>query len=176
MLRLDPRTTALVLIDVRDGERRRPVAAGLPGASAELAGRFRQAGATVVLVRTGWPPAPVVANEGAVAGCAAGPPDGEGLADILITEQRWDAFHGTDLDVQLRRRGVRTIVLAGDFGIEATAVVAWERGYEVVIAKDAPMDLACELRHFSSPSAALTFEEDPMRDGTFVVSTAAVRD
>jgi nicotinamidase-related amidase len=31
----------------------------------------------------------------------------------MVTKRNWGAFHGTDLDPQLRRRGVTQIVLAG---------------------------------------------------------------
>jgi nicotinamidase-related amidase len=47
---------------------------------------------------------------------------------------------GTDLDLQLRRRGLVTIVLCGiatEFGVESTARDAYERGYELVFAEDA---------------------------------------
>ena len=50
------------------------------------------------------------------------------------------AFYGTDLDLQLRRRGLKTIVLCGiatEFGVESTARDAYERGYEQVFAEDA---------------------------------------
>jgi nicotinamidase-related amidase len=33
--------------------------------------------------------------------------------DLRITKRQWGAFYGTELDLQLRRRGVRRIVLAG---------------------------------------------------------------
>jgi nicotinamidase-related amidase len=33
--------------------------------------------------------------------------------DIHITKRGWDAFFGTELDLQLRRRGVGSIVLVG---------------------------------------------------------------
>ena len=60
--------------------------------------------------------------------------------DIAILKRQWGAFYGTDLDLQLRRRGVTTIVLAGiatEFGVESTARDAYERGYEIVFAEDA---------------------------------------
>ena len=50
------------------------------------------------------------------------------------------AFYGTDLDLQLRRRGLTTIILCGiatEFGVESTARDAYERGYELVFAEDA---------------------------------------
>jgi nicotinamidase-related amidase len=33
--------------------------------------------------------------------------------DIIVTKRQWGAFFGTDLDLQLRRRRVTGIVLAG---------------------------------------------------------------
>ena len=60
--------------------------------------------------------------------------------DIHIVKRQWGAFHGTELDLQLRRRGIRTIVLAGiatSIGVESTARVAWELGYDIVFAEDA---------------------------------------
>ncbi|MHB8141345.1 MAG: isochorismatase family protein, partial [Vulcanimicrobiaceae bacterium] len=52
--------------------------------------------------------------------------------DILIFKRQWGAFYGTDLDLQLRRRGVTNIVLCGiatSIGVESTARDAFERGY-----------------------------------------------
>jgi nicotinamidase-related amidase len=60
--------------------------------------------------------------------------------DIAIVKRQWGAFHGTELDLQLRRRGIRTIVLAGiatAIGVESTARFAWELGYDLVFAEDA---------------------------------------
>jgi nicotinamidase-related amidase len=59
--------------------------------------------------------------------------------DIAILKRQWGAFYGTDLDLQLRRRGIRTLVLGGistPFGVESTARDAWERGYELVLPED----------------------------------------
>src|SRR5262249_41402568 len=59
----------------------------------------------------------------------------------------WGAFFGTDLDSELKRRGIRTIVLGGvatQFGVESTARQAWELGYELVIVRDATTDLSTE--------------------------------
>ena len=69
------------------------------------------------------------------------PPDwselAEGVAapgDIIITKRQWGAFHGTELELQLRRRGVTTLALGGiatNFGVELTARQAWELGFEL---------------------------------------------
>lgn len=60
--------------------------------------------------------------------------------DHRVTKKQWGAFYGTDLDLQLRRRGIRTLVLCGIstcFGVESTARDAYERGYEQVFVEDA---------------------------------------
>ena len=64
-------------------------------------------------------------------------------SDHVITKKQWGAFYGTDLELQLRRRGLDTIVLAGIatcFGVESTARDAYERGFRQVFAHDA---MAC---------------------------------
>ena len=69
-----------------------------------------------------------------------------------MTKHQWGAFYGTDLDVQLRRRGIKAIVLGGiatNFGVESTAEQAWERGYEVVIVEDATSSRSAEMHAFS---------------------------
>ena len=72
--------------------------------------------------------------------------------DLRVTKHQWGAFYGTDLDVQLRRRGIKVIVLAGiatNFGVESTAEQAWERGYEVVIAENGTSSRTAEMHAFS---------------------------
>src|SRR3546814_2351811 len=57
-------------------------------------------------------------------------------SDILITKRQWNAFYGTELDLQLRRRGIDTIVLGGivtGIGVESTARAGWEQGYGQVL-------------------------------------------
>ncbi|VFS57699.1 Isochorismatase family protein yecD [Kluyvera cryocrescens] len=34
-------------------------------------------------------------------------------SDIEVTKRQWGAFYGTDLEMQLRRRGIDTIILCG---------------------------------------------------------------
>jgi nicotinamidase-related amidase len=60
--------------------------------------------------------------------------------DLVILKRQWRAFYGTDLELQLRRRGLSTIILCGiatAFGVESTARDAYERGFEQVFAEDA---------------------------------------
>jgi len=60
--------------------------------------------------------------------------------DHLVTKHQWGAFYGTDLDLQLRRRGIDTIVLCGiatPYGVDTTAREAYQHGYQQVFAEDA---------------------------------------
>jgi len=60
--------------------------------------------------------------------------------DHILTKKQWGAFYGTDLDLQLRRRGVGTIILTGIatcMGVESTARAAFEHGYQQVFVEDA---------------------------------------
>ena len=72
--------------------------------------------------------------------------------DIHVRKHQWGAFHGTDLDVQLRRRNVRSIVLAGiatNMGVESTARAAWEHGYSIIFAEDATTSFGAEMHAFA---------------------------
>lgn len=154
-LKLDAAATALVLIDLQQGilpYAKAPYdAAAVLAHAAPLAAAFRAAKAPVVLVKVGFsadggdtlkaivdapnPPGTPPANW--MADTAELPPQ---PGDIHIVKRQWGAFHGTELDLQLRRRGIRTIVLAGiatAIGVESTARFAWELGYDIVFAEDA---------------------------------------
>lgn len=61
-------------------------------------------------------------------------------SDVVITKRQWGAFYGTELDLQLRRRGIDTIVLCGiatDRGVESTARFAYEYGYQQIFVENA---------------------------------------
>ncbi|MFG3436288.1 isochorismatase family protein [Nonomuraea sp. NPDC047897] len=96
---------------------------------------FRRHGAPVVLVRLTAgadgsdaapgrteiprPPGPLPAGWDVVVDDLAGHP-----GDVTVTKRTWSAFHGTDLDLRLRRRGGTQLVLAGiatSIGVESTA-------------------------------------------------------
>jgi nicotinamidase-related amidase len=164
---LDPRTTALVVIDLQKGIVARQTAPHAAHDVVErarrLADRFRDHKAPVVLVRVAYSAdgrdrlAPRV---DAAPWSGATPPDfselvpamGPREGDIVVTKRSWGAFYGTDLDLQLRRRGVRTIVLAGiatNFGVESTARAAYERGYDQVFVEDAMAGMTAEAHQFA---------------------------
>jgi nicotinamidase-related amidase len=153
---LDPRSTAVVVIDIQKGIVGRPGAphptASVVANCVRLVDAARRVGAQPVLVHVGESRdgadrvSPTV--DQAWPGAAALPPDWSDLApqlgshprDIVILKRQWGAFYGTDLDLQLRRRKLATIVLCGiatEFGVESTARDAYERGYEQVFAEDA---------------------------------------
>ena len=152
---LDPSKTALVLIDLQRGIIAFPAE---PRATAEvianavrLADSFRAAGAAVVLVHVAIgpdggdrlraqvdEPQPMrqLPTDFAEIVAELGPKEG----DIVVTKRQWGALYGTDLDLQLRRRGITTIVLGGiatNYGVESTARDGYERGYQLVLVEDA---------------------------------------
>lgn len=58
----------------------------------------------------------------------------------VVTKRQWGAFYGTDLDLQLRRRGIDTIVLCGistAIGVDTTAREAYQHGYHQIFVEDA---------------------------------------
>jgi nicotinamidase-related amidase len=63
--------------------------------------------------------------------------------DIVVTKRTWGAFASTDLENQLRRRGVTQVVVSGvatGTGVESTARQAYEAGFNVTLAIDAMTD------------------------------------
>ncbi|MDG6143034.1 isochorismatase family protein [Lactococcus formosensis] len=62
---------------------------------------------------------------------------------IHVKKHNWGAFYGTDLDVQLRRRGIENIILTGvatTIGCDTTAREAYQHGYNVIAVEDAMTD------------------------------------
>lgn len=67
--------------------------------------------------------------------------------DIVVTKYTWGAFPTTDLEKQLKDKGVTQVVLAGvatGTGVEATARQAYELGFNVTLAIDAMTDTRAE--------------------------------
>ncbi len=168
MIQLDPATTALVLIDLQKGILAMPLAPHTAdevyARGMDLSARFRAVGAPVVRVRVDFaenfadaPSNHVDAPSQRPAGgygaeFAAFPDDPAASGDLIVTKRHWGAFHGTDLDLLLRRRGVRTIVLGGiatNIGVESTARSAHEHGYDVVIAEDATTAASADMHAFA---------------------------
>jgi nicotinamidase-related amidase len=168
MMELDPKTTAVVLIDLQKGIMGRELfphtGEQVVKRAGELADRFRGAGGTVALVKVRWSLDFKDALRQPVDQPFTPPPGGfpahfselvDGLeksGDILITKRQWGAFYGTELDLQLRRRGIQTIVLGGvatNMGVESTARQAWELGYSLVIVEDVTSSRSKEMHDFA---------------------------
>lgn len=150
---LNAATTAVVLIDLQRGIVGRTTAphtaAAVVKTGAELAARFREKGAQVVLVRVdlanavrpladipfGDPNAPPPASASELVEEL-----GRQSGDWVITKRFYDAFVGTNLEQQLREKKIRTIVLGGistNAGVESTARTAAALGFEVILVEDA---------------------------------------
>jgi nicotinamidase-related amidase len=166
-LTLAPHTTALVVIDLQRGIVAAPT---VPHASADvvanavqLARHFRERKSLVVLVRVDPGPGGILLPRPITdverPRVNPGPdwaeilPDlGPESGDVVVTKHHPCAFNGTDLDIQLRRRGIQTIVLCGiatNIGVEATARVGFEYGYNLVFADDAMAARDAELHAMS---------------------------
>jgi nicotinamidase-related amidase len=159
---IDKSKTALVVIDLQKGIVGRPTvpytAEAVVANAAALAAAFRANGMPVFLVRVtpspDWKDALRPLADAAMP-AQTPPPDwaeivpemGPKQGDFVITKRQWGAFYGTDLDLQLRRRGLTAIVLCGiatEVGVESTARDAYERGYQQVFVRDAMAGLNAE--------------------------------
>jgi nicotinamidase-related amidase len=165
-LTIDAATTALVLIDLQRG-----IATGTtaPHAASDVISRAkrltdacRKRGVLVILVRVDpgpngalfprpqadqpRPPMTVTPEWSELV------PDLQRDGDVVVTKHQPNAFYSTDLDVQLARRGVRTVLLGGistNVGVEATARAAHERGYEQVFVEDVMSAREADLHEHS---------------------------
>ncbi|MES2031492.1 MAG: isochorismatase family protein [Pseudomonadota bacterium] len=159
---LDPKT-ALIVIDLQKGIVSLPpadVAADVVRHTRTLLDAFRARNLPVVLVNV---------DRGAPGRTERAfnirdmPPDWTDLipelnrqpGDIVVTKHSWGAFATTDLDTQLKARGVTQVVIAGvatGTGVEATARQAYEAGFNVTLAVDAMTDMRAEAHAYSVAS------------------------
>jgi nicotinamidase-related amidase len=154
----DLNKTALVVIDIQKGivamgRKLEPYTAGQVVANvSKLVRRFRELGMPVFLVRVASTDGKDMlrprTDQQAQWSSGQRPADWAEFVeeirptekDIVITKRQWGAFYGTELDLQLRRRGIDTIVLCGvstNIGVEATARDAYQRGYNQIFVIDA---------------------------------------
>lgn len=142
MTKIDPATSALVLVDLQ----RRIVDLPTTPYSGEevvasalrLRKAFREAGARVVVVQVSRPDNPPGSE------LVFEPED-----DKIVTKYTIGGFAGTDLDEFLREAGVRTVVFAGiatEFGVESTLRAASDHGYDTVAVSDA-MTALSDISH-----------------------------
>jgi nicotinamidase-related amidase len=91
------------------------------------------------------PPPPASASE-------LVPEAGVQPGDLVVTKRQWGAFYGTDLEQHLRRRGIRTVVMAGiatHIGVESTARAAFDLGYNLLFIEDAMSTMSAEAHQNS---------------------------
>ncbi|BCL77234.1 putative isochorismatase family protein YwoC [Jeongeupia sp. HS-3] len=150
MLALDFKRTALVLIDLQCGIVRAFDGNAVVDHATQLLQHFRAHNGFIAFVNVDFHDGRDALAPSCDAPTAPGlrPPDWGrfvealevGDHDYTVTKRQWGAFFGTDLDLQLRRRGIDTIVLAGiatNIGVESTARQAYELGYTQYFVVDA---------------------------------------
>ncbi len=166
-IKIHHRRTALVAIDLQKGIVARQTApypaAQVVANTARLLGIARSRGAFVVLVNVDYaadgsdrvsrpcdmpmPPGAPSRDWGMLVPELNAQP-----TDYRITKHQWGAFYGTDLDLQLRRRGIDTLILTGistNIGVETTARNASERNYAQIFVEDAMTALSAAEHHMS---------------------------
>ena len=166
--RIDPARTALVIIDMQTMIMARETvpytAQQVLEKNVLLADAMRAAGGLVVCVCVSFSPdlGDRLTQTADLSQPAVSPPPGyDEVAPelkpgaertIVVRKRQWGAFFGTDLDMQLRRRGIDTIVLSGistNIGVESTARSAYEHGYQLYFVEDAMSCLSAE-EHFNT--------------------------
>jgi nicotinamidase-related amidase len=157
---LDP-ITALIVIDLQkgivNGNFLHPVG-GIIDRSRALIDAFRAKNLPVVLVNVaGRPPGRTEQGPRSNTSFSEGwtgllPQLDRQPGDIVVTKRSWGAFATTDLEGQLKARGVTQVVVTGvvtSGGVEATARQAYEQGFNVTLALDAMTDLREEAHQHS---------------------------
>lgn len=156
--------TALVLIDLQKGivagDTKPHSSSDVVTNAARLADSFRKNGMPVFLVHVKFGPGTFLKAISDTQFQARGempedwadfaPEIGPKEGDIVITKRQWGAFYGTDLELNLRRRGIDTIVLGGistTYGVESTARFAYEFGFQQIFAEDAMSDRSEEAHN-----------------------------
>ena len=80
------------------------------------------------------------------------PEAGKQDGDLVITKRHWGAFAQTNLEAELRARGVETIVLAGiatNIGVESTFRQGTGLGFAFVVVEDACSTFSKEMQEFA---------------------------
>ena len=166
---LDPRITALIVVDMQvdfvrpKGRLFVPEAPKTIPAIRHLIAKARKARVPVIFTQD-WHRAddpefsiwPSHAQEG-TRGAQVVPGLKPLAKDYLIRKRTYDAFFATDLDLLLRQKNIRNLVISGTVSnicVLHTAGSARLRGYEITVAADAissltPFDQASALRQIS---------------------------
>jgi nicotinamidase-related amidase len=157
---LDPRRTALLVVDMQEsayqGDEPRVQflkASGIHERLATLIPKARAAGVTIVYVlntrRADGADQASVPIQGGMSSSARpveGTPGWQVLTalkpetgDFQVIKRRRSAFYGSDLDLVLRTRGIRTVIVGGQrtsIGVESTVREAFDRDFGVIVLRD----------------------------------------
>jgi nicotinamidase-related amidase len=166
---LDPRATALLLIDPQNWTLGMPIQPHprheLVHRAVALAKALRGAGGTIILTRAAFSDRYADMIRTPVDVELTVPEDGISAAllafddaietagyDVVITKRQWSAFYCTELDLQLRRRRIDTVLIGGvmtNFGVESTARDAWQHNYSTIVVEDLCSSLDEGMHRFS---------------------------
>jgi nicotinamidase-related amidase len=152
--------TALIVVDLQKGIVALPTVhpiAGVIERACALIEAFRKHGLPVVLVNVAGGAPGRTEQPRRLATLPEGfsdliPELNRQPGDIVVTKKTWGAFPSTDLESQLKARGVTQVVVAGvatGTGVEATARQAYEHGFNVTLATDAMTDTRPEAHAYS---------------------------
>jgi nicotinamidase-related amidase len=159
------KNTALVLIDLQKGITAYPVVhpiAGVIANAAKLTDAFHKAGLPVVIVNVN----PSGSKWTTARKEPSNMPAREFKADffdivdelktqdddIFVTKSTWGTFDSTNLDEELKKKGVTGIVIGGvstSIGVEGTARTASALGYNLTFATDAMTDMFADAHENS---------------------------
>jgi nicotinamidase-related amidase len=169
-INFDPATAALISIDLQFGVVALPAAphkgTDVVSRAADVAEALRGVGGTIVWVNV----VPPIGKTALLPETDTPPPTYPAFPenwsdlvpelriepeDVRVTKRNWGAFYGTDLDLHLRRRGIKTLIIVGiatNLGVESTARDAYERAYQQVFVEDAMSGLG-EAAHNNAITA-----------------------
>ncbi len=163
--KVDPKNAAVIVVDVQNdfcarggffdrlGEDLSFIQATVPKIEA-LIGEARKAGVTIIFIQAVYDPefiSPVMAEQrerrerGELSPCHTGTPGVDFFevkpvsGDLIVRKHRYSAFIGTDLDLILRSRGIKTIIMTGvatNVCVESTARDGYMHDYYVVFLED----------------------------------------
>lgn len=176
MLQIDPDHCAVLAVDMqndfchRDGHYSRAgedVSRFAVAPATRLVGRARTAGATIAYTRLVYDPTVGAMQDRHAIKPRHWIPKGRRLEpgswgaaivdalaplpqDVVVDKPGYSAFEGTDLESELRQRGVTTLVVCGVVTyacVLATAFAAFDKGFDVALARDATGSWSDDLGH-----------------------------
>jgi ureidoacrylate peracid hydrolase len=80
--------------------------------------------------------------------------------DVIVNKHRYNAFYQTDLDLILRAKGIRTLIMTGvatNVCVETTAREGFMRDYYIVFLRDCTATMSEELHNSALKNISLFF-------------------